>query len=193
MRRIALYALSLIATTAHAQHRGAAPAPTAPAEARQLDFLIGQWELTVKVPAQGLAQKIHGAPKLVGVWKAWRAFDGFGIEDELRITDLAGTPIGLASALRIDDRATKAWSLTLLDVYRAKYTPATGEWKDGTLTQTSRGTDPEGKAVLTRSRFYEITPKSFRFQQDRSFDEGKSWTEGTLRIEATRVAATAPR
>ena len=178
---------------ATAQHGGAPPPPpSAPPEARQLDFLVGQWELEVKVPAKGLAQKIHGVPKLSGSWKAWRAFEGFGIEDELSITDAAGNPVGLSHSMRIYDRAARAWSVTTLDVYRAKFLPATAKWRNGELTQTSRGTDQDGKAYLTRSRFYAIGPQRFRFQQDRSYDEGKSWTEGTLRIAATRIAATAP-
>lgn len=182
-------------SSARAQHGGGSPQPaaTAPVEARQLDFLVGQWELAVKVPAQGLAQRIHGAPRMVGSWKAWRAFDGFGIEDELRITDLAGNPLGLSHSLRIYDRAAKRWSVTLLDVYRGTFTPATAEWREGQLTQSSRGTDLEGKPYLSRARFYAITPTSFKYQQDRSFDDGKSWKEGVLRMEATRVAAAAPR
>jgi hypothetical protein len=61
------------------------------------------------------------------------------------------------------------------------------------MNQSSRGTDEQGKAYLTRTRFYDITPTSFRFRQDRSSDEGKTWTEGILAIEAKRVAASAPR
>jgi hypothetical protein len=177
-----------------AQHgAGTGAAATAPAEARQHDFLVGQWELEIKVRPVGLAQRIHGAPRLTGLWKAWRAFDGFGIEDELRITDPAGNPVSLSHTMRFYDRAARAWSLAVLDVYRGKLTSATAEWKEGRMTQTSRGTDPEGKPVLVRSRFSDITPTGFRWQQDRSDDEGKSWTEGTLRITARRVAATAPR
>ncbi|HEU5217899.1 MAG TPA: hypothetical protein VFU23_04530, partial [Gemmatimonadales bacterium] len=178
-----------------AQHGGvrAAPAPTVPPEAKQYDYLIGQWELIVKLPPQGLAQRIHGVPKLAGTWKAWRAFDGFGIEDELSITDAAGNPVGLNHSLRIYDRAARQWSITGLDVYRAKFLPATAEWKDGAMNQTSRGVDPDGKPYLSRTRIYDITPTTFRFKQDRSYDEGKSWTEGTLVIEARRVSAVAPR
>jgi hypothetical protein len=47
--------------------------------------------------------------------------------------------------------------------------------------------------VLIRSRFHAITPTSFRFQQDRSSDNGRTWADGVLKIEAKRVAATAPR
>ena len=185
----------LVPCTAQAQHAAGTPQapPSAPAEARQHDFLIGQWELVVKVPPAGLAQRIHGVPKLVGTWKAWRAFDGFGVEDELRITDEAGNPLSLSHALRYYDRTARNWSITLLDVYRGRQTSATAEWKDGRMVQNGRGTDPEGKPTLVRSRFFDITPGSFKWQQDRSSDNGKTWTEGTLRIEARRVAAAAPR
>lgn len=189
-----LLALLLAPASALAQHgTGTQQAPTAPPEARQHDFLVGQWELVVRVPAVGLAQKIHGTPRLVGTWKAWRAFDGFGIEDELRITDEAGNPVSLSHTMRYYDRAARSWNVTLLDVYRGKLSNATAEWKDGRMTQSSRGTDQEGKPALFRSRFSDITPASFRWQQDRSTDGGKTWTEGTLRIEAKRVAAAAPR
>ena len=178
-----------------AQHRPgrAEPPPAAPIEARQHDFLIGQWELTVRVPPAGLAQRIHGTPRMAGTWKAWRAFDGFGIEDELRITDAAGNPMSLSHAIRWFDRAARAWQVANLDVYRARLVTATAEWKDNTMTMISRGADAEGKPVLFRTRFHDITPSSFRWQQDRSTDDGRRWTEGVLRIEAKRVAATAPR
>jgi len=196
LRLVSLTVLALaLPVSIEAQHAAGTQqaAPSAPAEARQHDFLVGQWELVVKVPPAGLAQRIHGVPKLVGTWKAWRAFDGFGVEDELRITDAAGNPLSLSHALRYYDRTARSWSITLLDVYRGRLTSATAEWKDGRMVQNGRGTDPEGKPTLVRSRFHDITPGSFKWQQDRSADNGKTWTEGTLRIEARRVAAAAPR
>lgn len=191
---LALVVMLAVPAIAAAQHGGAPPPiPTAPAEARQHDFLIGQWDLTVRVPVTGLAAKIHGAPRLVGTWKAWRAFDGFGLEDELRITDAAGNPLGLSHSMRYFDRAAATWNLSTLDVYRGRFTTATAEWKNATMTGSSRGTDADGKPYLSRSRFFDITPTSFRYQQDRSYDDGKTWTEGVVRIEARKVAATAPR
>jgi hypothetical protein len=61
------------------------------------------------------------------------------------------------------------------------------------MNQSSSGTDAEGKAYMARTRVYDITPNSFKWQQDRSTDGGRTWTEGTLRIEAKRVSATANR
>lgn len=180
-----------------AQHGGgapqAAPAPAAPAEARQYDFLVGQWSLEVKVPATTLAAKLHGTPKLVGTWKGWRAFDGYGVEDELRITDAAGNPVNLTHSLRYFDRNARQWSITALDAYRGKVVTLASTWSDGAMTVTSRGVDQEGKAFLQRARFFDITASSFSYRQDRSFDEGKKWTEGTLRIEAKKSGAAAPR
>ena len=65
------------ASLAHAQHGGTGsslPGTAAPAEAAQFDFLVGQWELEVTPKVGGLGAMIHGAPRLVGSWKAWRCY-----------------------------------------------------------------------------------------------------------------------
>lgn len=180
------------------QHSGgaaaaAAPVHTPPREAAQFDFLIGQWELTVRPQASGLAQRVHGTPRILGTWKAWRAFDGFGIEDELRLTDGSGNPMSLTHTMRLYEAGARRWGQTTVDVYRGRFTTATAEWLNNQMSLTSRGTDAEGRAYVSRTRFYDITPTSFRFQQDRSLDDGRTWDEAVLRIEARRVAAAAPR
>lgn len=177
-----------------AQHRTGAvpPSRSAPVEAKQFAFLIGQWELVVKPQAVGLAQRIHGVPKMLGTWKAWRALDGWGITDERRITDESGNPTGLSHAVRMYDATARRWNVSTADFSRGTFVSSTGEWKDGRMTMSSAGTDAEGKAFMSRTRYFDITPTSFRFQQERSFDQGVKWTQ-TLSIEAKRVAAVAPR
>jgi hypothetical protein len=173
---------------------GATPPPTsAPAEAKQFDFLIGQWELEVKPKVNSLAAMIHGAPKLVGSWKAWRGFDGFGVEDELRIVDASGNPMSLNQALRVYDRNQNRWTIVGLDIYRARISNSTAQWQGGEMRLDSNGTDSEGKPYLSRTRYFGITADAFRMQQDRSSDNGQTWDEATLVIEAKRVAATATR
>ena len=192
---LAFLALLSVPAAATAQHGGGAtpPSTTAPREATQYDFLVGQWELVVRPKVASLAARIHGAPRMLGVWKAWRAFDGWGVEDELRIVDGSGNPTSLTHGLRVFDAAARKWTQTLLDVYRARFTTATAEWRDSQMWVTGQGTDQEGRPTISRSRFYDITPNGFKYQTDRSSDGGRTWDEAVLRIEATRVAAAAPR
>lgn len=186
----------LLPSRAEAQHagRGAAGARalTPPPEATQFDFLIGQWDLTVTPKVSGLAARIHGAPKLVGTWTATRAFDGWGVQDELRILDRSGNPSSLTSTMRFYDQAAGHWTQSSLDVYRGRFSTATASFSNGAMTVLSRGTDAEGRPVLVRSRFQAITPTGFRVQQDRSLDDGRTWDEAVLRIDARR-SSTPPR
>ncbi|MEO7963329.1 MAG: hypothetical protein ABIT38_05400 [Gemmatimonadaceae bacterium] len=183
------------APIALAQHPGggAAPTPVAPKEGTQFDFLVGQWELVVKPQATTLAQRIHGVGKLPGTWKAWRALDGWGIEDELRITDPSGNPRLLLHAVRFFDASNRHWSIAGVDVYRSLATTSTAEWKNGEMVSTGQGTETDERAYISRATFSSITPTSFAYRLDRSFDGGKSWTEGVTRIEAKRVSASAAR
>lgn len=189
-------ALSTTAGTLRAQQHGGAPARplvAAPKEAEQFAFLVGQWEVTVMPKVSSLAARIHGQPKLVGSWKAWKALDGFGIEDELRIIDASGNPNALTHTVRMYDAAQSRWTQTSVDVYRARFTTANGTFADGAITLRSVGRDAEGKPFVQRTRFYDITATSFKWQSDRSMDGERTWEEGVLRMEARRVAASAPR
>ena len=191
---LTLIALSaLLALPATAQHGGRRPSHVPPRDASQYDFLLGEWQLTVEVPPASLAERLHGVPKLTGTWKAWRALDGFGVEDEVRITDQAGNPLSLTHTVRVYDAEARRWRLATLDVYRARFFSPAVEFRDGEVHLRSRGTDPDGDEFLSRTRIYDVEPDRFRLRQDRSSDGGRSWEEGALRIEARRVAATARR
>ncbi|HET9483826.1 MAG TPA: hypothetical protein VFO79_07705 [Xanthomonadales bacterium] len=181
--------LLALALPAAAQHGpGRAPASGPAAEARQFDFLVGDWTLEVKPKVGSLAAMIHGAPRLVGSWSARRALDGHGIEDTLRIVDASGNPSTLNRALRIWSPGERRWLVSSVDVYRARVVAATAQWRDGEMHVASSGTDAEGKPFQTRTRFHAITKDAFRMTQDRSHDAGASWDEAVLVIEATRAA-----
>ena len=192
MRRLAplLLSLALLLSAGASQSQ---PPTAPPREAAQFDFLIGQWEIELTPKVNSLAAMIHGKPRLLGSWKAWRAFEGFGIEDELRVTDGSGNPASLALAQRIFDTKNRRWLISSLDVYRQRFSSATAQWQDGEMRASGQGHSSEGRPFISRSRFHEITPERFRMSQDRSFDEGRSWEEGVLTISARRVAAKAVR
>lgn len=179
---------------AAAQHGAPSPAMrTAPREASQFDFLVGQWELEARPRATGLAQRLHGAPRLVGTWKGWRALDGFGIEDELRLSDASGNPVAYTHAVRFYSPAERRWMISILDVFRGVFTVMTGEQRGSEMLVSGRGTDADGRAYLSRTRYHDIGPTAFKARIDRSYDGGRSWTEGYFSIVARRVAPTAAR
>jgi hypothetical protein len=95
--------------------------------------------------------------------------------------------------MRFYDAAQRKWTLTTLDVYRARHAMATAEMRGSEMTVASYGRDGEGNAYVQRARFHDVTPNSFRFTADRSFDKGKTWDTDVLKIEARRVAAAATR
>ena len=192
LRHLPFLCLALAPMFATAQH-AAIPTSTASAsaEARQFDFLLGEWQLEVRPKVSGLVAMIHGAPKLVGTWKAWRVLDGLGIEDELRVVDGSGNPLSLTRALRVYAKDEGRWQVGSIDAYHARTSEGSGALRDGELRFEGHGTDAQGKTTLTRTRYFDITADSFRMQQDRSIDNGQTWDEGVLAIDAKRVAASA--
>ena len=197
MHRLSGFALLLslliphAASAQHAAETAAASSTTAPAEAKQFDFLLGQWELQVHPKVNSLAAMIHGAPKLGGTMKAWRVLDAIGIEDEMRIVDASANPISLSRALRIYAKADARWKVSGVDASRGRLSESSGQWQNGEMRLEGRSTDAEGKPVITRTRYFEISADSFRMQQDRSSDNGETWEEAVLTIDAKRTATSA--
>lgn len=193
---LAVLSLSAPCRALLAQHPGGgAPpsSPVAPKEGAQFDFLVGQWELVATPQGLTLVQKLHGVGKLPGTWKAWRTLDGWGVEDELRLTDRSGNPRLLAHAVRFFDSNAHRWIVSSIDVYKSIVGTSNAEWRNNEMVVSGQGTDADGKAFISRATFSAITPNSFSYRLDRSFDNGKSWSEGITRIDAKRVAAAAPR
>jgi hypothetical protein len=96
----------------------------------------------------------------------------------------------LNRAQRVYAPAEGLWKISGRDVTRGRSSDATGKWQGGEMRVDGYFTDAEGK-TLTRTRYYGITADGFHMQQDRSTDNGQSWEEGSLTIDARRVAATA--
>ncbi|HSW31785.1 MAG TPA: hypothetical protein VLH75_20040 [Longimicrobiales bacterium] len=193
---LALLGSSAASAPAAAQHTGGSQpmATRPPAEASQFDFLLGQWDLVVEPQVSSLAARVHGVPKLMGTWKAWRALDGWGIEDEFRIVDESGNPRALTLFVRVYDAGARRWRVSATDAYTAATSQSLATWRETGMEASAAApsTDAAGRTYAGRSRITDVTPTSFTYVQERSYDGGRGW-ETTLRILATRVAASAPR
>jgi hypothetical protein len=195
VRSLSLVAAAALATLApialRAQHgAGDASAVSAqpPHEASQYDFLVGQWELVVTPKVSGLVARIHGVPRLHGSWKASRALDGWGVEDELRIADESGNPIAYTHFTRVYDAGAKHWVVSAIDVYRQRLTTSSAQWQGGEMLTIADAIDPDGKPYRSRTHITDISPTSFHYSQDVSHDGGATWDQGHLVMEAKRTA-----
>ena len=183
-------ALALTSSALLAQHHAGAAAPPvvkAPSEASQYDFLQGQWSVVVTPKVAGLVARIHGVPHVRGSWTGARALDGWGMEDELRITDDSGNPIVYTHFLRIYDASARHWTITAIDVYRQHVTTYTAQKNGSEMLSIADGTDPDGKLYRTRTHFTDNSPTGFHFIQDVSHDGGTTWDEGHLVMDAKRA------
>ncbi|WP_313919593.1 hypothetical protein [Tahibacter sp.] len=182
-RRLFAALLLLLPLGALAQAPGPDPA------ANGFDFLLGAWRLDVHVKVSGLAALIHGAPKLSGTLTVRRKPDG--MEDELVVVDASGNPRSTSRSRRVYDATGARWNITSTDAYDARQGSAQGRQEAGEMHvdgSYTRGSD----TTLTRSRYFAIKAESFRFTQDRSYDNGATWDEGVFAYDATRTAAVAP-
>lgn len=160
---------------------------TPPAEARQYDFLIGEWTLTARPKLSGLVRLVHGDTILTGTWKAHRALNGWGVQDELQLYDPSGNPSVLVAATRFYDARTEHWMTTSLDVFRGRQTVSTGSQVGGGMQSETRSHDADGKPTRTRATISAVDDNHFVFRQDRSYDDGQTWDEAVLVIEARRT------
>lgn len=188
---VAFLASIVVTVSASAQHGGGAANITvsAPKEVSQFDFMVGDWDLDVEVPATTFAAKIHGMPKLVGTWRVRKALDGWGLEDDMKITDVAGNPRTMSHAVRYFDPNTGKWAISGLDVYRGKFSTSRAEWRGSEMNVTGSGKDASGNTQMIRTRIYDISQTGFRFRQEKSADRGRTWKE-SITIKARRASRT---
>ena len=137
-------------------------------------------------PAQ--VRLVHGDVVMTGTWKARRALDGWGVQDEMQLFDPSGDPAALVAATRFYDARAGHWMTTSLDVYRGRQTVSTARKLDAGMQSDIRSQDAEGKPVRTRATIGATDVDHFVFRQDRSYDDGQTWDEDVLVIEARRTS-----
>lgn len=136
------------------------------------DFHFGTWKTHIK----RLRKPLTGSTDWVeydGISVVRKVWDGRASLFELEVDGPAGHIEGLG--LRLYNPETRQWSLNWANSNdNTLQTPMVGEFRDG------RGEfyDHEifnGRAILARNSFSDITPNSSRFEQAFSDDGGKTW------------------
>jgi hypothetical protein len=156
VRALAL-AVSILALVAQAQ------APTYgcdSAESRQLDFWVGDWELSYAGPKGEPAKSRNHITKTL---------DGCAILEEF--TGAPGSKLD-GRSYSAYDRATKRWKQTWVD-NTASYLDFDGATVDGNMA-FAREVTKDGKTTYQRMVFRDVKPESLTWLWQSSPD-GKAW------------------
>jgi hypothetical protein len=147
------------------------------------DFAIGTWKTQLK----RLVKPLTGSTtwvELEGTTVVRKVWDGRANLAELKL-DTADGPVYVLS-LRLYNPQARQWSLNSANASGGTLSvPTVGEFKNG------RGEfyDQEvfdGRMILVRNVWSDITPDSCRFEQSFSDDGGKTWEVNWIAVD-TRV------
>jgi hypothetical protein len=164
-----LFVILVVATTWCA---AAAQTPCASPEARQLDFWLGEWELTWEGGS--------------GTNHITRLFDDCAVEENFAGEMPWGTFHG--RSLSVYDARRGVWRQTWVDNQGSYLAFEGGLGEDGIVRLLGEpGVAPDGRAVVQRMSWTEVTEDSLVWRWERSFDEGETW-EATWVIDYERSA-----
>jgi hypothetical protein len=150
-----------------------AQAPAAHDGQHDFDFEFGAW----KARLSRLQHPLTGSTSWVdyeGTSVVRKVWDGRANLGELEVTGTAGHVEGLT--LRLYNPRTKQWNINWANGADGTLDRSTmyGSFKDG-RGEFFGEDNLEGRAILVRFVFANITPKSFRFEQAFSADGGRTW------------------
>jgi hypothetical protein len=142
----------------------ATPAPPNPCdikEQRQLDFWVGEWDLSWPGKQAGTSQ--HGTNSV------HRVLDNCVVEENFS----GGTDIPLRGKSVSIFTAGK-WQQTWVD-NEGGYLDFVGEFKDGSMILSREATGPNGARSRQRMVYKNISANEFDWSWEASNDDGKTW------------------
>lgn len=171
-----LKAIALASATACVCAGAHAAQDTAPAPLRDgqhdFDFNFGVWKTHIKRlvhPLSGSNESIE-LNGTVSVRKVW---DGRAQLEEIEVEGPNGHWEGMT--LFLYNPQSHQWSQTFLNSADGEYTGSLiGSFKDGRGELYSQDTS-DGRIILVRGTWSDITPTSHRFEEAHSDDGGKTW------------------
>jgi hypothetical protein len=149
------------------------------------DFEIGTWKIRLK----RLDHRLTGSTTWVefdGTSVTRKVWDGRADLEELEVDSPTGHIEGMT--LRLYDPQTHQWSLYWATSKSGAMGPPTiGEFKNGRAEFfDTEPSGPNGRAILVRFVWSDITPNSAHFEQSFSDDGGKTWEVNWI-TDQTRV------
>src|SRR5262245_58212050 len=161
------------------------PAPAKRDGQHDFDFEIGTWKIHLK----RLKDRLVGSTTWVefdGTSVTRKVWDGRANLEEFEVDSPTGHIEGLT--LRLYDPQTHQWSLYWATSKSGTIgVPTIGEFKNGRGEFfNTEPSGPNGRSVLVRFVWSDITPNSAHFEQSFSEDGGKTWEVNWI-TDQTRV------
>jgi hypothetical protein len=154
-----------------------------PAESRQFDFWVGEWDVKLRVRQDDLTwQDSHASVARIYPILSGKAVLELWSED--RVEGIKGY------SLRYYDTARDEWVLWLNWPRRNRSGSSSlaGTFRHGRGDFFSTSTSGDGTETISRYSFNDITPESLRWDDAFSSDGGETWTNSWI-MEFTRTAA----
>ena len=194
--RIASLLAAATALVASASAFAVDPAPPLAAAARDgshdFDFDLGVWHTEITRRLHPLAPSSESM-QLSGTVTIRKVWGGKAQIEEIEADGPKGHWEGMS--LFLYDPAARQWSQTFLGAAAASFSPGfVGAFHDGKGELFQQDT-LDGRAVLVRATWSDITPTSHKYQEDYSADGGKTWHASFTAIKtrlASAPAAAAP-
>ena len=162
--RLALAVLALTCMSGARQNSTAPqPKPCSEPEQKQLEFWVGEWDLTW--PGNNAGETAHGTNSIR------RILDGCIVEE----TFSGGDAMHLRGrSVSIFDTTAGKWKQTWVD-NEGGYLDFVGEFKDGQMILGREAVRADGTRRLQRMVFKNITHDEFDWSWEGSKDGGKTW------------------
>jgi hypothetical protein len=163
-RRLALVVMAMTCLAGTRQNNAAAqPKPCSEPEQKQLEFWVGEWDLTW--PGNNAGQTDRGTNSVQRILNGCIVLENFSAES----AHLRGQSVS------IFDVTAGKWKQTWVD-NEGGYLDFAGEFKNGQMILAREATHPDGTRSLQRMVFKNITHDEFDWSWEGSKDGGKTWT-----------------
>lgn len=139
------------------------PSPCAAREQRQLEFWVGEWDLTW--PGEKPGETVHGTNSIRRVLETCVVEENFSGEAAMHLRGMS---------LSIYDTRAGKWKQTWVD-NEGGYLDFVGEFKDGKMILARDAVRLDGTKVVQRMVFKNITQSEFDWSWESSSDGGKTW------------------
>ena len=162
--KIILVLLALTCLAAARQNNAAQPKPCSEPEQKQLEFWVGDWDLTW--PGNNPGETAHGTNSIKRILDGCIVQENFSGGDAMHLR---------GQSVSIFDIRSGKWKQTWVD-NEGGYLDFVGEFKDGQMVLAREAAGPNGTKALQRMVFKNIAHDEFDWSWEGSKDCGKTWT-----------------